>query len=275
MKDITIVVADTFSHLLSRTAIERTLNCLPCREVLVFSDRNIYPDGRWVKVDPITIKDYNHLMLKGLDKFVNTDHVLVIQYDGMAVNADLWNDNFLNYDYIGAPWPWHSSAGNIGNGGFSLRSRQLIKTLASDSIEILPGLNEDEHIGIHYRNFLSSLGMVYPSTELAASFSKEHYPGHGDTFGFHGPFNVPYYLEENETIDFIISNPAKHSESSIIMVAHCFLANKMNAAIEAIKIGKQQVPDFVERFNLWAIPELRKYCPEDTIDSILFLMDSL
>jgi hypothetical protein len=53
---------------------------------------------------------YSQIVLKGLYPHVATSHVLVIQWDGYVVNADLWDDDFLRYDYIGAPWP----AGRLG-----------------------------------------------------------------------------------------------------------------------------------------------------------------
>ena len=40
-----------------------------------------------------------------LKEYINSEHVLVIQDDGHIVNPDIWDDNFLDYDYIGAPWP--------------------------------------------------------------------------------------------------------------------------------------------------------------------------
>ena len=32
-----------------------------------------------------------------------TSHALMIQYDGYVLSGDRFSDNFLSYDYIGAP----------------------------------------------------------------------------------------------------------------------------------------------------------------------------
>ena len=81
-----------------------------------------------------------------LNNYIDSDFVLIIQDDGHIVNPHLWDNEFLNYDYIGAPWPnnkkWKNrfskydekvssniirnfNLNNIGNGGFSLRSKNF------------------------------------------------------------------------------------------------------------------------------------------------------
>ncbi|KAF4746198.1 hypothetical protein FOZ62_025133, partial [Perkinsus olseni] len=55
----------------------------------------------------------------------NADKVLVFQSDSvMCGSGDL--DDFLEYDYIGAPWKHRPLGLSVGNGGFSLRSRSLL-----------------------------------------------------------------------------------------------------------------------------------------------------
>ncbi len=43
-------------------------------------------------------------MIKRINSYVATPFALVIQYDGFILNPDAWRDEFLDYDYIGAPW---------------------------------------------------------------------------------------------------------------------------------------------------------------------------
>ena len=38
-----------------------------------------------------------------------------------------WRPEFLDYDYIGAVWPHVLDKYNVGNGGFSLRSKALLE----------------------------------------------------------------------------------------------------------------------------------------------------
>ena len=62
-----------------------------------------------------------------MKRYINTKFCLVTQWDGWVINSQKWNSEFLNYDYIGAIWPDYSS-NQIGNGGFSLRSKKLLRS---------------------------------------------------------------------------------------------------------------------------------------------------
>lgn len=91
-----------------------------------------------------SIHDYSNFLLR-IDNFIESSHVLIIQDDGYVLNPEKWRDDFLNYDYIGAPWPnnyswrkrWkndqylnaykYSKINRVGNGGFSLRSKKFLK----------------------------------------------------------------------------------------------------------------------------------------------------
>ena len=53
----------------------------------------------------------------GTSEAPKTSHALMIQFDGYVLSGDRFSDNFLSYDYIGAPWP-HYQSHKVGNGGF-------------------------------------------------------------------------------------------------------------------------------------------------------------
>ena len=135
-----------------------------------------------VPIKPITsIEEYSKFMIRDLTHYVNTEYVLVGQWDGFVWNADLWTNEFLQYDYIGAPWP----AGlptygapehfNVGNGGFSLRSKKLLDILSTD-INLVDHWAEDVVIGRLNRHYLEKCGIRYAPTELATRFSLENGP---------------------------------------------------------------------------------------------------
>ena len=64
-------------------------------------------DNRIINIPKIeSIEDYSEFMIKGLNDYVDTDFVLVIQYDGFVLNPEQWNPKFLEFDYIGAPTKW-------------------------------------------------------------------------------------------------------------------------------------------------------------------------
>jgi hypothetical protein len=123
--------------------------------------------------------EYNHFIVKRLEEYINTDFVLIVQYDGYVVNPEAWQPEFLHYDYIGAPW----LEGIVGNGGFSLRSKKLLKFIRNckDIKDIYP---EDIGLCIKYRKLLEDNGFKFAPRDLADIFSVEGKPYHGQ-FGWH------------------------------------------------------------------------------------------
>jgi hypothetical protein len=129
-------------------------------------------DPRIVSIDSITsIEAYSHFCIRELAKFVDTDFTLIFQHDGFILNPDAWTDEFLQYDYIGAPW-WYMDDQNVGNGGFSLRSKKLLDVLhtADFVTEFHP---EDHHIARTYHKELKIHGIRYAPQSLAEKFSIE------------------------------------------------------------------------------------------------------
>jgi hypothetical protein len=145
-----------------------------------------------VKIPQIkTIREYSDFMINGLTDYFTTSHVLVIQWDGYITNAAAWNDEFLNYDYLGAPW--HPSLvpmtiprnHTVGNGGFSLRSKKLCDVLKNNE-NIVDHYAEDVLICQVNRPYLETQGIKFPSAEVASKFAWETIPPTGATFGVHG-----------------------------------------------------------------------------------------
>ena len=122
----------------------------------------------------------------------------------------MWTSNFLNYDYIGAPWPipnddfsyrdYFKNIIRVGNGGFSLRSKKLLslaEELKLDWKSYFGYFNEDGFICCHNRHIYEENGCKFAPIEVAKIFSHESYiPEIGDvkTFGFHGKHNKNYNL---------------------------------------------------------------------------------
>ena len=100
-----------------------------------------------------------------------------------------WTDDFLNYDYIGAPWvaralyPGVDPRCRVGNGGFSLRSRRLQQVLQLAPVKYHHP--EDVAICQVYRPALEALGMKFAPLEVARKFSVELGEINGQ-FGQHG-----------------------------------------------------------------------------------------
>ena len=48
------------------------------------------------------IDDFNYKMVYELGSHIHTEFVLIVHADGFVVHPELWRDEFLDYDYIGA-----------------------------------------------------------------------------------------------------------------------------------------------------------------------------
>ena len=136
-----------------------------------------------------SMKQYSRWVCTELYKHVQTSHLLIFQWDGYVKNWRAWDHSWLQYDYIGATW-WHTDGMNVGNGGFSLRTRRLMEIVAADS-RITEYYPEDEQICRHYRKYLEAEHrIVFAPEEVAKRFSIEGYKQanrtHTTEFGFHG-----------------------------------------------------------------------------------------
>jgi hypothetical protein len=116
----------------------------------------------------------------------------VIQWDGHVLNASQWHPDFLAYDYIGASWPQFDDGHDVGNGGFSLRSRRLMQLCRAPTFE--PSHPEDVAIARVNREFLESQGMRFAPRELADRFAAERAGDIATSFGYHGAWLMPQAL---------------------------------------------------------------------------------
>lgn len=217
MKKVTVVIVGTVCHDLMRFSIEQTLAATPdVEEVIVFSDQPVYQHARFVQIRPqFDREDYGDFVLKQLWPFLRTEFMLLIQYDGMAVNAKHWTDQYYNYDYIGSPWPdwfnWIQPHERVGNGGFSWRSASLLEALRDTTIHRGFGprdQNEDAAIAQAYRQrLIDKYAIKFAPLSLANQFAHEWANPNGETFGFHGHFNAPLYFDDATTVKFVEQIP--------------------------------------------------------------------
>jgi glycosyltransferase involved in cell wall biosynthesis len=119
--------------------------------------------------------DYSRFMLKELTKYFDTSHVLTTHADGYVLNWRGWSEEYLKYDYIGATWLYKDGK-NVGNGGFSLRSKKLCDILANNFIEPEHMHPEDHCICRTYRKSLEdNFGIKFAPEDVANKFSIEAY----------------------------------------------------------------------------------------------------
>ena len=164
-------------------------------------------------IPSINYEEYNKFIVFDLHKHIDTDYALLVQDDGFVVNPSSWREDFLNYDYIGAPWAipndsfsYRDPMGNlirVGNGGFSLRSRKLLSLATELDLpwqSYYGFYNEDGFFTCHNRSIYEENGCVYAPLDIAKYFSHEIYIPEleGITpLGFHGRGSKYFSLLNN------------------------------------------------------------------------------
>jgi hypothetical protein len=218
--DISISILAAAQYQGCERAVQATITNTPrIRRVYWCSDRPCAVDFgvpvHWIRVRPYR-RDmpfdvwYNYISLRLLPAVVDADVDIHIHADGFAVNPQAWREDFLQYDYIGAVWPHMPPGSNVGNGGFSLRSRRLYDALIdwqpSDRGEDWPGLTEphyhrlpngvvtmpeDALLASPYRRYMEQYyDLTWAPEHIANQWSIEYPPQDpvmiSQCFGFHG-----------------------------------------------------------------------------------------
>ncbi|MDH4377513.1 MAG: DUF5672 family protein [Ramlibacter sp.] len=210
LSQVTLCAADCVTPALAGQALDRCLAQCDFGEALLLSHEAAPTQARWTRIDPLrSIADYNAFMLGQLIEHVRTPYVLVVQWDGFVLDASQWRSCFLDFDYIGARWPWHPTGSDVGNGGFSLRSRRLLEALASPGF-VHADAPEDDLICRRNRPYLEQAhGIRFAPAEVAERFAYENGEPQRSTFGFHGLFNLWRHLDEGQVLVIADSLPAR------------------------------------------------------------------
>lgn len=181
LEDVTLVIVDTFKHERALKVIRRSLDQINVQKVKFFTDKQINSEYEIINIPTIIDKiQYSKFMMKALNDYIDTEFILTIQWDGYVLNGSAWNDVFLNYDYIGSPWPWINNI--VGNGGFSLRSKKLLKLCSETNFKVTHP--EDYVICQLYRKQIENRGIKFAPFKIANRFSIEVLPYNGQ-FGYH------------------------------------------------------------------------------------------
>ena len=196
LPDVTLVAAHTICHDLAIMAVEDCVSRASFSAVKVFTDRPRAGSAD-VRIPTYDHSDLGRFITYDVPRHVETSHALYVQWDSWVINPGAWQDSFLDYDYVGAPW-WYRDGLNVGNSGFCLRSKRLIDFLASHEDEFPIGVPEDHVLCREYQKRLPQFR--WAPEDLAWRFSFERtarYPP-GEVFGFHGVFNFPHVLTDGE-----------------------------------------------------------------------------
>lgn len=137
---------------------------------------------------------YSVFMLTKAHEHIDTDHVLIVQRDGWVLNASSWRDEWLSLDYTG---PLFVQYDKVGSGGFSLRSRRLMRYMASilpkwdgteehaQAIQRTLGYYEDGVISLSPRSARFKIATPQQAADFAQGGNRNPEYFRSRPFGFH------------------------------------------------------------------------------------------
>jgi hypothetical protein len=214
LKDLTIVAVDSLNYEATAMALDKTREIFPDAKVITFSDKNFYPDSTFYQTSKFDAKEHSRICLHEVGDRLETNYVMFIQYDGFPTNKDCWSDEFLKYDFIGAPVRMDTDSFVVnydnffvGNGGFSLRTKRLMMLTKNIEQQFVDGDDsfwlEDMLICHKNRSWLEDMGITFAPLELAQQFSKGETLGLENTLGFHMHNLVPEYCGKEYTLKWL------------------------------------------------------------------------
>lgn len=145
-------------------------------------------DIKFEKIQKLSnIDEYSHFCVYDLADYIDTQYALIVHHDGFVVNPSSWKKEFLDYDYVGSPWPlpkddkrFRDEVGNVvrvGN-GVSLRSKLLMEYPRKEKLlwekTDSGDYNEDCFLCCKYRKRMEEAGIKYAPFEVAVYFGREH-----------------------------------------------------------------------------------------------------
>ena len=150
-------------------------------------------------VDTDTIDSWNRAVVFDLGDHIDTEFALLVHPDGGIAEPAMWRDEWLNYDFIGSPFPLPTDdfsyrdingvIQRVGN-SVSIRSRKLMqlpKKLGMEWKAFHGFYNEDGYISVNMRHIFEEHGCKFAPYEEALIFGREtpleDYEGH--TFVYH------------------------------------------------------------------------------------------
>ena len=172
-------------------ALKYSMRGIEFGDVVLITDKKPWylPKGiRYSHTDKLdNIDKFNYKMTYELGSHIKTDFALIVHADGFVIHPENWRDEFLNYDYIGSPWPlpkndyaYRDKKGNICRVGnsVSIRSKRLMDFPAKENLPWEKGYddfyNEDIFICCMHKNEMEDAGLKWAPFEEAILFGREH-----------------------------------------------------------------------------------------------------
>ncbi len=155
-------------------------------------------------VDTNTIDEWNRAVVFDLGDHIDTEYALLVHPDGGVCRPDLFREKWLDYDFIGSPFPLPTDdfsyrdingvVQRVGN-SVSLRSKKLMqlpKKLGMEWKAFHGFFNEDGYISVNMRHIFEEHGCKFAPFEEALLFGRETpLPEYdGPTFVYHKNYGI-------------------------------------------------------------------------------------
>lgn len=173
-------------------AMEYSMRRIEFADAVIITHKKPFflPKGiRYAYIDELTnIDHFNYKTVYEMGDYIHTDFAMLVHADGFVVNPEMWRDEFLDYDYIGSPWPLpkegddttyrdiHGNLCRVGN-SVGIRSKRLMEYPKKANIPWTPEkgwYNEDGFICCRIRHLLEAEGMQIAPLEVAKYFAHEN-----------------------------------------------------------------------------------------------------
>lgn len=156
------------------------------QKALNYSSKNIeFGEVKNIIVNTNTIDEWNKAVVFDLGDYIDTDYALLIHPDGGIGEPKLWRNEWLNYDFIGSPFPFPNDSFSyrdingkiqrVGN-SLSLRSKKLLqlpKKIGMEWKSFHGYWNEDGYICVGMRHIFEEHGCKFAPFEEALLFGRE------------------------------------------------------------------------------------------------------
>ena len=191
LKNITLLSYNCVNPTQSIKALLYSSKHIDFAKIILISNQkpdNLPNNITFVKTELKTHLEGSKFTYTELPNIIDTEYYIGIHDDGFIINPHLWREEFLEYDYIGAPWKWEGRINRVGNGGFVLKSNKFIQL--TKNLTFLNKCDDGELTNIYYDYFIAN-GCKYAPVEVAMKFSLESKIPECDfnlnnCFGFHG-----------------------------------------------------------------------------------------
>jgi ADP-heptose:LPS heptosyltransferase len=197
---VTLICCEWINHRLAEIVLASALKEIAPAKCVLVTDRQMQIPGVEVLIRsaPPSQAAYSAFYWRDVSALFSTSHVLLVQWDAGVLDGRAWRGEFLRYDLVGPKWRFDTRRqGQVGSGGFTLRSRKLY-----DALQHYPPRHpEDHHICRIIRPDLETkYGILFAPPEVADRFGFEEIRVGTSQFGFHAMGNWPQALGESEIV---------------------------------------------------------------------------